>query len=38
MPKPDQNLADGHFAGETEESENVDGKVRDLVPERMRRG
>ena len=27
MPKPDQNLADGHFEGETHESENLDGKV-----------
>lgn len=28
MPKPDQNLADGHFAGEHTAEGGVDGKVR----------
>nr|XP_031862533.1 uncharacterized protein CI109_002030 [Kwoniella shandongensis]KAA5529605.1 hypothetical protein CI109_002030 [Kwoniella shandongensis] len=27
MPKPDQNLADGHFAGETEAGNDLDSKV-----------
>ncbi|KAK8850527.1 hypothetical protein IAR55_004445 [Kwoniella newhampshirensis] len=27
MPKPDQNLADGHFAGETEAGTDVDSKI-----------
>ncbi|ORY20876.1 hypothetical protein BCR39DRAFT_554668 [Naematelia encephala] len=27
MPKPDQNLADGHFSGETEAHNDVDSKI-----------
>lgn len=31
MPKPDQNLADGHFSGETETDNSLDHKVNHLV-------
>lgn len=32
MPKPDQDLLDGHFAGEHSASPNTDHKVRSMAP------